>query len=152
MWRPRRKPGRGGWKNSENRAEDRISLQLRGFPALALARQSLYGAARIGDGVVNRKLSPTRSGWAVIVLSAAALTLAGCGRKGGLDLPPTASGAPTASAAPASTDTATDAASKPSLFSSTYGTDAPPAAAKGTKQPFILDPLLGDDRPNSSAR
>jgi predicted small lipoprotein YifL len=101
---------------------------------------------------VNRKLSPTRSGWAIIVLGAALLTLAGCGRKGGLDLPPTASGAPTASAAPASTDTATDAASKPSLFNSNYGTDAPPAAAKGTKKPFILDPLLGDERPNPSTR
>jgi predicted small lipoprotein YifL len=111
----------------------------------------LYGAARIGDNDVNRKSSPARSGWAIIVLGAAVLTLAGCGRKGGLDLPPTASGAPTASAAPASTDTAAEAASKPTLFNSTYGTDAPPAAAKGTKKPFILDPLL-DERPNPSTR
>ncbi|WP_423961014.1 hypothetical protein [Bradyrhizobium sp.] len=54
--------------------------------------------------------------------------------------------------APASTDAATDAASKPTLFNSSYGTDGPPAAAKGTKQPFILDPLLGDDHPSSSTR
>jgi predicted small lipoprotein YifL len=94
--------------------------------------------------VVNRKLSLTRSGWAIMVLGAVAVTLAGCGRKGGLDLPPTASGGPTASVAPTSTDTAADAASRPGLFNSTYGADAPPAASKGTKKPFILDPLLGN--------
>ena len=53
------------------------------------------------------------------------LTLAGCGRKGPLDLPPTAS-SPVASAAPAPSDTAPEAASKPSLFNPSYGTDAAP--------------------------
>jgi predicted small lipoprotein YifL len=73
----------------------------------------------------------------------AVLTLAGCGRKGPLDLPPTAS-SPVASAAPASTDTAAEATSKPSVFNPSYGTDAAPVAPKGRKQPFILDPLLGN--------
>jgi predicted small lipoprotein YifL len=120
-----------------------ISLQLRGFPALASARQSLYGAARIGDSVVNRNLCPKSSGWAVILLSMVALTLAGCGRKGPLDLPPTAS-APTASVAPGPTDTEATAAAKPSLFDPSYGTNAAPAAPRGKKQPFVLDPLLGN--------
>ena len=34
--------------------------------------------------------------------------------------------------------------SKPSVFNPYYGTDAPPAAAKGSKKAFILDPLLND--------
>ena len=42
----------------------------------------------LGMSFVNRKSNPTVSGWAIIVVSALALTLAGCGRKGGLDAPP----------------------------------------------------------------
>ena len=118
-----------------------ISLQLRGFPALASARQSLYGATRIGDSVVNRNLCPKSSGWAVILLSIVALALAGCGRKGPLDLPPTAS-APVASVEPGQTDTT--AATKPTLFDPSYGTSAAPTAPRGKKQPFVLDPLLGN--------
>jgi predicted small lipoprotein YifL len=101
----------------------------------------LYGAARIGDFDVTSSSRPTLSGWAIIVLSAAALTLGACGRKGPLDLPPTAH-APVASA-PAATDTEAENAAKPSVFNSTYGTDAPPAAPKGEKRFFVLDPLLG---------
>lgn len=112
-------------------------------PGLARARQSLYGAARIGDFVVNRNLS--LMGWAVVLLSVAAL--AGCGRKGGLDLPPNAS-APSAANANANlaapVDSETEAASKPSVFNPTYGADAAPAAPKGNKRSFILDPLLGN--------
>jgi len=59
----------------------------------------LYGAARIGDFVVNRYLRLTSSGWAIIVLSTVALALGGCGRKSGLDLPPSASAAPVAGVA-----------------------------------------------------
>jgi predicted small lipoprotein YifL len=101
----------------------------------------LYGAARIGDFVVNSINSPTASGWAMILLSAAVLALGGCGRKGGLDLPPNAQAqADTAAAA----DSAAEAASKPSVFNPYYGTDAPPAATKGSKKSFILDPLLNN--------
>jgi predicted small lipoprotein YifL len=71
----------------------------------------------------------------------AVLTLAGCGRKGPLDLPPTAS-SPTASAAPS--DTEREAASRPSLFNPTYGADAAPTAPRGNKKSFVLDPLLGN--------
>ncbi|WP_426439845.1 LPS translocon maturation chaperone LptM [Bradyrhizobium genosp. P] len=93
---------------------------------------------------MTSKTSLTRSGWATIVLCATALALGGCGRKGPLDLPPTASGAP-ATAQATSSDTETERASQPSLFNSTYGTDAAPAAPKGNKRPFILDPLLNSN-------
>ena len=106
-----------------------------------MPRQSLYGAARFGDIDVIVKLRPTTSGWAIILLSAAALTLGGCGRKGPLDLPPT-SNAPLAQA-PA-TDTEAENAAKPSVFNSTYGTENGPVAPRGAKKPFILDPLLGN--------
>ena len=73
-------------------------------------------------------------------MSAAALLLASCGRKGPLELPPNSPPAPQLSAAP--TDTQSEAASKPSLFNSGYGADAAPAAPRGVKKPFVLDPLL----------
>ena len=100
----------------------------------------MYGAAALGILIVNRNYSPRPSGWAIILLIAAVLALAGCGRKGGLDLPPTASSA--AVTAPADTDA--EEAGRPSVFNPYYGTEAPPAAAKGRKKPFILDPLLND--------
>lgn len=101
---------------------------------------------RNGDFVVTSKFRPAGSGWAIIVLSLSALALAGCGRKGPLDLPPTASSASTANVA-GPTDTEIEAQRTPSVFNPTYGADAPPAAAKGKKKSFILDPLL-DERPS----
>ncbi len=92
---------------------------------------------------MTSKFRPAGSGWAIIVLSLTALALAGCGRKGPLDLPPTASNAPTANVA-APTDTETAAQKTSSMFSPTSGADAEPAAAKGRKKPFILDPLLDE--------
>ena len=100
----------------------------------------MYGAARIGDFVVNRNYSPRRRGWTVILLGAAVLALVGCGRKGGLDLPPNT---PPLAAAAAQQDADHEpAASKPSVYDPYYGTDAPPAATKGGRKSFILDPLL----------
>ena len=95
---------------------------------------------------MTSKFRPAGSGWAIIVLSLTALALAGCGRKGPLDLPPTASGASTANVA-APTDTETAAQKTPSLFNPSSAADAAPAASKGKKKPFILDPLL-DDKPS----
>jgi predicted small lipoprotein YifL len=96
---------------------------------------------RIGDFVVNRNYRPTYRGWTVILLSAAVLALGGCGRKGGLDLPPNAqSQADTALQA----DPDAERAAKPSVFNPTYGSDASQAAPKGPKRAFILDPLLGN--------
>nr|WP_246562802.1 lipoprotein [Bradyrhizobium liaoningense] len=76
-------------------------------------------------------------------MSLTALALAGCGRKGPLDLPPTASNAPTVNGA-APTDTEMEAQRTPSVFNPTYGADADPAAPKGKKKSFILDPLLDE--------
>ena len=95
---------------------------------------------------MTSKFRPTGSGWAIIVLSVSALALAGCGRKGPLDLPPTASNASTANVAPASTDTEAEAQKTPSVFNPTYGADAAPAATRGKKKSFVLDPLL-DEKP-----
>ena len=90
-----------------------------------------------------RKSSPTAAGWAVIVLSALALTLAGCGRKGPLDPPTSNVNGPIASA-PAPTDTAAEDAAKPSVYNPTYGANGDPVAPRGAKRAFILDPLLGN--------
>jgi predicted small lipoprotein YifL len=83
----------------------------------------------------------------MILLGVAVLALGGCGRKGPLDLPPTASSAqsPAQSSAPAPTDTEAEQASKPGVFNPSYGADAPPTAPRGTKKPFILDPLLNSN-------
>jgi predicted small lipoprotein YifL len=73
------------------------------------------------------------------------LALGGCGRKGPLDLPPTASSQSTVSSQPAAaapSDTESEQASKPSVFNPSYGADAPPTAPKGSKKSFVLDPLL----------
>jgi predicted small lipoprotein YifL len=102
----------------------------------------LYGAARIGDFVVNRNYRPTYRGWAVILLSATVLALGGCGRKGGLDLPPGAP--PQATAAAQANADHEPAASQPSVFNPSYGADGMPATPKGTKRSFPLDPLLGN--------
>jgi predicted small lipoprotein YifL len=91
---------------------------------------------------VNRISSPVSSRLALILLAAATLALAGCGRKGPLDLPPNSS-TPALAAAQTDTEAQRDA-SKPTLFDPSYGTDAPPTAPKGTKKSFVLDPLLGN--------
>ena len=102
-----------------------------------MAGQSRYGAARFGDIAVIRFLRPTVSGWAIVLLSVATLSLGGCGRKGPLDLPPSASGA-NAAAAPDEAEVGT----KSGIFNSNV--DSAPTAPKGRKKPFVLDPLLDD--------
>jgi predicted small lipoprotein YifL len=96
---------------------------------------------------VNRASSLLSPRWALVLVAASALALTGCGRKGPLDLPPT--GTPqsqaTSSTAPPATDTETQQAATPSVFNPAYGSDAAPSAARGTKKPFILDPLLNSN-------
>ena len=82
---------------------------------------------------------PSSSGWAIILLSVTALALGGCGRKAGLDLPPTAA-APQSQVT--STDTDAERAAQPGVFNSTYGSEAGPSAPKVGKRKFVLDPLL----------
>ena len=86
---------------------------------------------------------PTASGWAIVLLGAAVLALGGCGRKGILDLPPNTP--PQAAAAAQADADHVPAGSEPSVFNPYYGTDAAPAAAKGSKKSFILDPLLNSN-------
>ena len=109
--------------------------------ALARLWQSLYGAARIGDFVVTRNYRLTSSGWAIILLSVTALALGGCGRKAGLDLPPSATN--TSSQATA-TDSEAERAARPGVFNPAFGSDGAPEAPRGKKKSFILDPLLGN--------
>jgi predicted small lipoprotein YifL len=94
----------------------------------------------IGDIAVNSTSSSVSARWGLVFLTAAALALAGCGRKGGLDLPPTAS--EQSRAAAAADDQDREAATKGSLSDPSYGMNSDPAAARGTKKSFILDPLL----------
>jgi predicted small lipoprotein YifL len=101
----------------------------------------LYGADRIGDFVVTINYLLTRSGRALILVGVAALALGGCGRKGPLDLPPTAAQSSTAGAP---VDTEAERAAQPGVFNPTYGSDSGPAASKGSKKSFVLDPLLGN--------
>jgi predicted small lipoprotein YifL len=79
---------------------------------------------------------PSSSGWAIILLSVTALALGGCGRKGGLDLPPNA---PQVSGA---SDTEPSARRSPASSIRPSGPKRRPAAAKGSKKKFVLDPLL----------
>jgi predicted small lipoprotein YifL len=99
----------------------------------------LYGRARIGDFIVNLISSPASSRWAVVLLAVALMALGGCGRKGGLDLPPNSPPQPAATAAQSDAD-----ANKAGLFNPS-GVDAPPTAPKGPKKPFVLDPLLNSN-------
>jgi predicted small lipoprotein YifL len=135
--------GEAARKTAKIRCGLRISLQFHGRVALAMAWHSLYGAARFGDIVVISQLRPTASGWAVIFLSVAVLSLGGCGRKGALDLPP--NGGPQASA-PAVNESEARAANQSgnALFNSNV--DSAPVAGKGSKKSFILDPLLDERR------
>jgi predicted small lipoprotein YifL len=80
--------------------------------------------------------------WALILLGTIALTLGGCGRKGPLDLPPTASGQQPTAVAVQPDPTAAQQASQPNLFNPNSGSDQLPTAGKGPKRPFVLDPLL----------
>jgi predicted small lipoprotein YifL len=95
-----------------------------------------------GDFDVTSNYRPKYRGWALVLLGASALALAGCGRKGPLDLPPTASSQPVAAV---QGDPVADPANKPSVFNPSYGADAAPTAGRGPKKPFLLDPLLNSN-------
>ena len=81
----------------------------------------------------------------LILLGAAALALSGCGRKGPLDLPPTASGQPQQQSAAIQPDpNAPPQAANPNLFNPN-NSDQLPTAGRGPKRPFALDPLLNSN-------
>jgi predicted small lipoprotein YifL len=77
----------------------------------------------------------------LVAVAAVTLALAGCGRKGPLDLPPNAAG-------PAVEQGDTDeerAAAKGTVYDPSYGANELPKTPKGNKRSFILDPLLNSD-------
>ncbi len=76
--------------------------------------------------------------WALIVLTASALALGACGRKGGLDLPPQAAATPMGTAASSADNSA---AGKGSALMSPNQPDEV-QAERGRKRSFFLDPLL----------
>jgi predicted small lipoprotein YifL len=96
---------------------------------------------------VNRVARIFSPRWGLVLVAAATLALTGCGRKGPLDLPPTGTRdqQTTNTTVPPPTDTETQRAATPSVFNPAYGSDAAPAAARGTKKSFILDPLLNSN-------
>ncbi len=71
-----------------------------------------------------------------------ALALAGCGRKGGLDLPPSAATNPNAAIAASESEIAE--AEREAAAASVFNPNPRDqvVAGKGRKRPFILDPLL----------
>ena len=77
----------------------------------------------------------------MVVIAAVALVLAGCGRKGPLDLPPNAAG-PVVEQGDTSEERA---AAKGTVFDPSYGANELPKTPKGNKRSFILDPLLNSD-------
>jgi predicted small lipoprotein YifL len=102
----------------------------------------LYGAAEfLGIVAVNRTSGPV-SRWTLVIIAAAALALAGCGRKGPLDLPPTAAGP----AVEQGDNGEERAAAKGTVFDPSYGANELPKTPKGSKErSFILDPLLNSN-------
>jgi len=87
---------------------------------------------------VKRTSDFSSSKTALVLLAVAALTLGACGRKSGLDLPPSASAAPTAPNAPEShANSAGD-----SLFGSPAASERLGNVPKGPKKTTILDPIL----------
>ena len=90
---------------------------------------------------MNRTCGPVSARWTLVVVAAVALALAGCGRKGPLDLPPNAAGP-----AVEQGDTGEErAAAKGTVFDPSYGANELPKTPKGNKRSFILDPLLNSD-------
>ena len=90
---------------------------------------------------MNRTSGPASAGWTLVAVAALALALAGCGRKGPLDLPPTAAG-PAVEQGDSGEERA---AAKGDVFDPSYGANELPKTPKGTKRSFILDPLLNSD-------
>jgi len=88
-----------------------------------------------------------------LVLAAAALSLAACGRKGELEMPPGPATQPPVAAAPASPSSFMPSYATPGAPSTQQQEDAVavkngfdahgnPVAAPATKKSFILDPIL----------
>jgi predicted small lipoprotein YifL len=96
----------------------------------------------LGIVAVNRTSGPVSAGWTLVAVAALALALAGCGRKGPLDPPPSAS---SLSAVEQGDTDEERAAAKGTVYDPSYGANELPRTPKGNKRSFILDPLLNSD-------
>ncbi len=97
----------------------------------------MYGSAAFKGRIVIKTSHRATSIFAAIALTALACALGGCGRKSGLDLPPSAA------LQPADGETVAPAqAATPSVFDPTPGSNKLIVAPRGEKKPFILDPIL----------
>jgi predicted small lipoprotein YifL len=99
-------------------------------------------AADSGANAVNRRCSPHFAHLAVIGALAAALALAGCGRKGPLDPPPSAGGPPPAQAASPRIGLNPMPARETPAAPAAFDSEGRPVAPKGAKKPLPMDWLL----------
>jgi predicted small lipoprotein YifL len=105
-------------------------------------RSGLLGRV-LGEGLLAHR----RSLAVALAVTAAALCLAGCGRKGELELPPGPATQPPVAAAPISPSFLPSSPSAQQQQDATAvknGFDAQgnPVATPGERKPFLLDPLL----------
>jgi len=91
-------------------------------------------------------LAHRRSLVVAFAVTAAALCLAGCGRKGDLELPPGPATQPPVAAAPVGPSSflpSSPSAQQDATAARTgFDTHGNPVAAPGAQRPFLLDPLL----------
>ena len=76
------------------------------------------------------------------LLAVMAVVLAGCGRKAGLDLPPSAAATPTANEVPTEPEAKDAAAAQSAMFNAANPADRTRYAPKGPQKRIILDPIL----------
>ena len=108
LWRNRAEKRAGAGQGVAQAAGKgaKVGLSLQNSAAISWSSRPRQNRAifvwcrRIGDFVVNRKLRPTFRDGPSSCLGVAALALGGCGRKGGLDLPPNAASQASSAAAP----------------------------------------------------
>ena len=77
---------------------------------------------------MNRTSGPVSARWTLVAVAAVALALAGCGRKGPLDLPPSAAGQPVVEQGDTDEERA---AAKGNVFDPSYGANAAAENAQG---------------------
>lgn len=76
------------------------------------------------------------------LLAVMAVVLGGCGRKAGLDLPPSAAATPTANEVPTEPEAKDAAAAQSAMFNAANPGDRARYAPKGPQKRIILDPIL----------
>ncbi len=82
------------------------------------------------------------SRWPLVLLAALALTLGACGRKSGLDLPPSALAAPGGDGTLSEPDAKDAASAQKNLSNAGNPSDRTQYAPKLPKKRIILDPIL----------